>query len=101
MLRGICSKLEILLKTRSYGHKVFQKNILENRTRQMLLMAVLMVDLWLKLLMEVVDENDFIFTCLVSIYRGTSWTQPDMIKLFARIVEVFKITLLNVSKAPS
>ena len=101
MLRGICSKLEILLKTRSYGHKVFQKNILENRTRQMLLMAVLMVDLWLKPLMEVVDENDFIFTCLVSIYRGTSWTQPDMIKLFARIVEVFKITLLNVSKAPS
>ena len=101
MLRGICSKLEILLKTRSYGHKVFKKNILENRTRQMLLMAVLMVDLWLKLLMEVVDENDFIFTCLVSIYRGTYWTQPDMIKLFARIVEVFKITLLNVSQAPS
>ena len=35
--------------------KIFRTNILENRTRQILLTVVLMVDLWLKLQIEIVD----------------------------------------------
>ena len=35
--------------------KIFQTNILETGTRQILLIAVLMVGLWLKLQMEIVD----------------------------------------------
>ena len=35
--------------------KTFQTNILEDGTRQTLLIVVLMVDLWLKLQMEIVD----------------------------------------------
>ena len=35
--------------------KIFRENILENDTGEILLIAVLMVGLWLKLQMEIVD----------------------------------------------
>ena len=72
---------------------------------------VLMVDLWLKIQMEIVDWNDSIFTCFpfihifVWILRAVMYqsaevrptpSQASKINLFARIVKVFKLTLLTI-----
>ena len=48
--------------------KIFQTNVLEKGTGQILFIVVLMVDLWLKLQLKIDDENDSIFTCLPSIH---------------------------------
>ena len=70
-----------------------------------------MVGLWLKLQMEMVDSNDFIFTSFqslpifVGILRAVMYqseqahsgpSQTFKINLFARIVNVFKLTLLTI-----
>ena len=48
--------------------KTFRTNNLEIGTGQILLILVLMIDLWLKLQMEMVDENDSIFTSFPSLH---------------------------------
>ena len=70
-----------------------------------------MVGLWLKLQMEMVDSNDSIFTSFqslsifVGILRAVMYqseqvhsgpSQTFKINLFARIVNVFKLTLLTI-----
>ena len=91
--------------------KIFRTNILENGTRFILLIVFLLVDVWLKLQIETVEWNHFIFTCLpfiqisVWILRAVMHQSPkahlgpsqaSKINLFARIVNVFKLTLLTI-----
>ena len=48
--------------------KIFRTYIFENGTGQILLIVILMVGLWLRFQMEIVDENDSILTCLLPLH---------------------------------
>ena len=113
VFRKICWKHGILLKKicrRCFDNtlqKLFGTTILQNCNGQILLM----VGLWLKLQMEIVDYNDSIFTRLPSLHISdwilrtvmhpsaearTGPNQATNINLFARIVNIFKLTLWTV-----
>ena len=74
--------------------KNFRPNILENGTGQILLIVVLMVNLWLKLQMVIVDKmisslHNFVWTLRAVIYRSTE--TPSL-----AVFNVFKLTLLTI-----
>ena len=88
--------------------KIFRRNILENGSGQILLIVVLMV---VVLIVVLVDLNDSIFTCLPSLHifvwilravmyqSAEAYPRPSKIykiNLFARIVNLFKLTLLTI-----
>ena len=116
VFRKICWKHGILLKKichRCFDNnlqKLFRARILQNCNGQILLMVGLWLK-WLKLQMEIVDKNDSIFTRLPSLHISvwilrtvmhpsaearTGPSQATNINLFARIVNLFKLTLWTV-----
>ena len=89
--------------------KIFRTNILG--IGRILLIVVLMISLWLKVQMEMVNYNDSIFTSFPSspifvlvlrtvMYQSAEAhhrpSQARKLNLFATITNVFKLTLLTI-----
>ena len=68
--------------------KTFRTIILEIRTGQVLLIVILMVGLWLKLQMGVVDLNDSIFTSFLSLHIFVCILRTVIINLQRHFLDV-------------